>query len=301
MLVSMNNLAPVWPEDWGRVDWSQFGAAMVGVLWAYHGWMNVAPVAEEVKDPNRNIPLALVVGTLTIMALYVAANFAYYLVVPRQDMIMLGDRIVASEFGLRLLGPIGLLLVSGAIMMSVFGALNGNLLVGPRLLFAMGRDRLAPSWLSHVHSSWGTPVPATLVLASWSIFLVVGASMLVHYRLPVWEVELFANAAPVVIDLNLRPGANLFDVLTDYAIFGATAFETMAVAALFVLRPRSRDIDVPYRCPLYPLLPLVYVLAMGAVLANMFVTRQTEAFIAVGFIAVGAVFYAVVFAGRRLG
>lgn len=289
---SFDNLDPVWPSDWGAVDWSKFGGALVACLWAYHGWMNIAPVAEEVRNPHRNIPLALLVGSLTVMAVYVSANFAYYLVVPSAQMPLL-PRPVAAEFGLRLLGSIGLLLASTAIMISVFGSLNGNLLVGPRLLFAMGRDGMAPRFLSGLHSRWNTPAWAITILACWSILLVVGTAMLVRFGLPV------VTIADVVIDLNLPPRADPFDVLTNFCIFGATAFETLAVASIFILRHRPvAGGEPPYRCPLYPLLPLVYVLAMGAVLVNMFVTSRTEAFVGVGFMIVGAFVYATLFAGR---
>ena len=87
------------------VNWALFGAALVGVLWAYHGWMNIAPVAEEVKDPQRNIPLALLGGVLLLIVLYCGANVAYYLVIPRDQMAELKDTTVATEFCLRLLGP----------------------------------------------------------------------------------------------------------------------------------------------------------------------------------------------------
>jgi amino acid transporter len=296
--VSFNNLAPVWPEDWLAVDWSKFGAALVGVLWAYHGWMNIAPVAEDLKQPSRNIPLSLLVGTLVVMILYVSANFAYYLVVSGAEMRTLpGDRIVAAEFALRLLGPIGLLLASAAIMTSVFGALNGNMLAGPRLLFAMGRDGLAPGALGELHPRWRTPALAVYVLAGWAVFLVVGGSLLVQYpgALPTLEFGDFK------IDLNLPPDKKLFDLLTDYAMFGAVSFETMAVAALLVLRPRSdrANTPAPYRCPLFPWLPLIYVLAMGAVLVNMFWTKSVESIIAVGFILVGGLVYGLLFGGRK--
>src|SRR5262249_37602167 len=155
----------VWPADWMFVDWSRFGGALVGVLWAYHGWMNIAPVAEEVRDPRRNIPLSLLVGTLTVMAVYVTANLAYYLVVPVPVMTARDAPPAAALFGLRLFGPIGMMIASGAIMISVFGSLNGNLLVGPRLLFAMGRDGLAPQVLSRLHARWHTPAWATGVFA----------------------------------------------------------------------------------------------------------------------------------------
>src|SRR5690606_19685238 len=117
-------------------------SALLGVLWAYHGWMNLAPVAEEIHTPQRNIPLALLLGVGTIIALYLGANLAYHLVVPSDEMAKLRDTTVATEFSLRLPGPLGAAAASAAVMCSVFGALNGNLLVGPRLLYAMGEDGL---------------------------------------------------------------------------------------------------------------------------------------------------------------
>jgi APA family basic amino acid/polyamine antiporter len=286
-------LEPVWPASIAAIDWTLFGKAMVGVLWAYHGWMNIAPVAEEIRAPGRNIPLALIAGTLTVMALYLAVNFAYHLVVPRAEMAAAIDTPVAAVFCRILLGPIGLMIASAAVMTSVFGALNGNLLVGPRLLYAMGKDGLAPPGLAWLHPLYHTPVLAATALAGWSILLVVGVALMIHFPLPVFEVAGW--------ELDVKIGTGAFNTLTDYAIFGSVSFETLAVASLFAFRRRyPRDqVALPYRCPLYPWLPLFYVLAMAAVLCNMFRTSPVESLAAVAFIAVGAVLYILIFAWRK--
>src|SRR5262249_8403148 len=125
---TMDYATPFWPGSWLGVDWSLFGGALIGIFFAYHGWMNVAPVAEEVTNPNRNLPLALFVGVFTVIVLYVSANFAYYLVIPHDEIVKLKQRTVVGEFAFRLIGPVGLVLASTAVMISVFGALNGNLL-----------------------------------------------------------------------------------------------------------------------------------------------------------------------------
>jgi amino acid transporter len=252
------------------VNWSLFGGGLIGIFWAYHGWMNIAPVAEEVREPQRNIPLALFCGIFAIITLYVSVNIAYYLVLPRDEIVALKGRTVAAEFAFRLLGSAGLLAASTAVMISVFGALNGNLLVGPRLLFAMGRDGLAPHALARLHPRYQTPATAQAVLAGWSVLLVAGVALLTQY-------------------LPKDP----FDVLTDFAMFGAISFETLAVSSIFVLRRRypPARVPIPYRCPLFPWLPMVYVTGMSAVLVNMFTTQRTEALAGVGFIAVGAVVY----------
>ena len=288
-------LSPMWPTEWNTAKLSLFGGALIGVFWAYHGWMNIAPVAEEVKDPHRNIPLALFVGVFGVIVLYVSVNIAYYLVLPRSEIIAIKGRTVAGEFSLKLLGSIGILLASTAVMMSVFGALNGNLLVGPRLLFAMGRDGLAPRSLARLHPRFQTPALAGMVLSSWAILLVVCVGLLTQHRLPVLDLGF------VTLDVNLPAGKEPFDVVTDFAMFGAISFETLAVASIFVLRrsyPRH-DVQVPYRCPLFPWLPIVYVAFMGAVLFNMFTTQRAESLIGVGFMLVGAAIYALFLARRK--
>jgi len=286
-------LRPVWPADWSAVNWVAFGGALVGVFWAYHGWMNIAPVAEEVKDPQRNIPLALLTGVGVIILLYLSVNLAYHLIIPTKEIAALKDRTVAGEFSVRLLGPIGLLVASAAIMTSVFGSLNGNLLVGPRLLYAMGQDGLAPRSLSRLHPRYATPYLAVAVLAGWSILLVLAVGYLTTVGGPV------IRLGSMSLDLNLPEGKPPFDVITDFAMFGAISFETLAVASIFVFRRRfpTSTVHLPYRCPFYPVLPAVYVLALGTVLVNMFRSQRAEALTGVGFILVGAVVYALV--GRQ--
>jgi amino acid transporter len=206
------------------------------------------------------------------------------------------ETTVFNVFSVRLLGAIGGMVASAAVMTSVFGALNGNLLVGPRLLFAMSRDRLAPRPLSQVHAIFQTPTPAILVLTTWSIIVVVVAAALTKFRLPV------PNLFGYDLDLNVPEGKALFDVVTDFAMFGAVTFETLAVASIFIVRWRYpvNQVALPYRCRLYPLLPLLYVSIMALVLFNMFTTQRTEALVGLGFIAAGAAVYAVV-RGRMAG
>ncbi|HKA08737.1 MAG TPA: amino acid permease [Gemmataceae bacterium] len=289
----VSRLEPLWPADWSAVNWVAFGGALVGVFWAYHGWMNIAPVAEEVKNPKRNIPLALLTGVFIVIALYVSVNLAYYLIIPGQEIAALKDRTVAGEFAVRILGKTGLLVASAAIMTSVFGSLNGNLLVGPRLLFAMGQDGLAPRWLSRLHPKYETPAAAIAVLACWSVVLVFVVAVLTTWRLPV------LSLGGGSLDLNLPEGKAPFDVITDFAMFGAISFETSAVASIFVFRRRYPigSIELPYRCPLYPFLPAVYVIAMGTILVNMFWSQRVEATTGVGFILVGALVYRLI--GRQ--
>jgi basic amino acid/polyamine antiporter, APA family len=274
------HLRPVWPDDWRQLSIGGLGTAYLGVLWAYHGWQNIAPVAEEVRHPQRNLPLALLGGVAIIITLYLGVNLAYYLVIPRLEMAELKQTTVATAFSLRLLGPLGAAAASAAVMCSVFGALNGNLLVGPRLLFAMGEDGLAPRALGVVHARYRTPALAIVVLAAWSSLQIVTVAFLTWIG-------------------QLDESKSHFDRLTEFAMFGAVIFETLAVVSIFVFRRRWPNVERPYRCPGYPLVPALYVIVPAFVLVNMFVYQRVEAVAAVGFIALGAAVYGVLGLGRR--
>jgi amino acid transporter len=269
-------LSPAWPSSWAQIALGGFGTALLGVLWAYHGWMNIAPVAEEVARPQRNIPLALFAGVGIIIFLYLGANLAYYLIIPQSKMATLTDTTVATFFSESLLGPIGAAVASAAVMCSVFGALNGNLLVAPRLLYAMGEDGLAPRALRAVHPSYRTPALAILVMGAWSALLVLVLGLLSDFEL-------------------LDRKKNHFNVLTDFAMFGAIIFETLAVATIFVFRRRFPDAERPYSCLGYPVVPILYVIILAAVVVSTFVNQTKEALTGVGFIAVGALVYHLVF------
>jgi basic amino acid/polyamine antiporter, APA family len=241
------------------------GIAIIGIQWAYHGWMNIGPIAEEVKRPQRNLPLAVIGGVGIVIVLYLGANFAFHLVIPQVEMQTITERPVASVFCERLLGPVGVAFASGAIMFSTFGALNGNLLAGPRILFAMGQDNLVPKIVGSIHAHYHTPAYAIGAEAVWSCLLVVGVAAI--------------------------SGSSDFDMLTDFAMFGAVTFETIAVSTIFVFRRRLPDAERPYRCWGYPAVPLAYVLILSAVAINTFNSNPLESTCGVGFIALGAAAY----------
>jgi amino acid transporter len=179
-------------------------------------------------------------------------------------------------------------------MISVFGALNGNLLVGPRLLYAMGEDGLAPRALGAVHPTFRTPALAILVMAGWSSVLIGIGALLIRYRLPVIELGSW-----LTIDANVPANKEIFDILTDFAMFGAVIFETMAVLSIFIFRRRYPLAPRPYRCWGYPLTPGLYVILPLFILSNMFVNQRTEAMIGVGFIVLGTVVYMALFRGMK--
>jgi APA family basic amino acid/polyamine antiporter len=215
-----------------------FAAALLGVLWAYNGWESLGAVAEEIREPQRNIPRSLFGGLGILIVLYVSATVAYHLALPMNELVAAGDH-GAERMCEVLLGSRGALLMTVGIMLSTFGGINSNMLLGPRVSFAMGRDKVFFRSLGWVHASYRTPAFAIVVQAVMAVALVIGSSVLVqNYK---WE-------------------HTVFDILTDYVVFASSIFYALAVIAVLVLRRTQPDLPRPYRTFGYPVVPIVYTL-----------------------------------------
>jgi amino acid transporter len=275
---SAAHLAPVWPAAWSASVVSGMMAAMVGVLWAYDGWVNLTPLAEEVRDPGRNIPRALVVGMAVLIALYLGMTLAYHWVLPLPEVAAAStdkgaEKAVAALYCHRLVGDNGVVAISLLVMCSTFISLNGNALTGPRTYFAMAREGLFPAGLCRVHPRFRTPANAVIAQAAWAILLTAAGTALIVAPAPAASAGgLPAPIRAVWTKLNQTP---LYDLLYTYVIFGANLFYLLAIASVFVLRARRPDLPRPYRTWGYPVTPLLYVAAATLLLGNML--RQTPA------------------------
>ena len=268
-----NLLLPLLPETYSPSLWKGLGAAMIAVLWPYDGWVHVSSVAEEIRNPQRNVPLALGLGMLIVIVLYVAANVAYHAVLPLDQIRQ--SSAVAADACRALLGPIGGSLVAMGVMCSTFGALNANVLTGPRMYFAMARDGLLPDSLRRIHERYQTPANAILLQGGWAIVLIV-----IAYA---WKGD----------------PREAFDVLTNYVIFGASVFYALAVAAVFVLRRRRPELPRPYRTWGYPVVPALYLVFFGAALASLLIVTPRESAAGTALILAGMAFYIVMERRRR--
>lgn len=235
---------------------SAFGLAMVSILWAYDGWADVSFLGGEVKAPQRNLPRALIIGTVTVVVLYLAANAVYLHVVPLSRMP--GSPLIAADVAQAILGGGGVVFVSIAVMVSTFGTLNGSMMTGPRIFYALSEDRLFLRRLANVHPRFGTP-SASIVLAA-----LLG-----------------------VIFVCIRT----FSELADQFIIGIWPFYALAVAAIFVLRRRIPDRDRPYRTWGYPVVPALFLVAALFLLGNYMVTDTLTFSIDVGVILTGVPVY----------
>jgi len=226
----------------GPVALSPFLLAMVAILWAYDGWGDLAFVGGEVKDPQRNLPRAMFIGTGSVVALYLAANLVYLHLIPIQQVK--GAELVAADVARMLLGGAGLIAVSAAVAVSTFGTLNGSMMTAPRIFFAMAEDGVFPKAITRVDPRTGAPTGA-IVLAGC-----LGALFVLVRK---------------------------FTELADQFIIGIWPFYALAVAAVFVLRRRRPDLERGYRTWGYPVTPLVFLLGAVFLLGNYLVS-ETPAF-----------------------
>lgn len=216
----------------GSFSVSAFGLALVSVLWAYDGWGDLTKVSGEVKDPQRNLPRALVVGTLAIVAIYVLANIAYLAVLPVEEIRR--APLVAANVAEVLVGPIGVTLVSLTVLLSTFGSVNGSLLTGGRIFFAMAESKLFFKGVAKVHPTYKTPYVAITI-----------------------------NAAVGIAFVLLRT----FEQLADIFVTTSLVFYVLSIGAIFKLRQRP-DWNPPVRVPLYPFVPALFCLAVLFLLVN---------------------------------
>jgi basic amino acid/polyamine antiporter, APA family len=233
-----------------------FFAALAAALWAYDGWNNVAMVASEIRDPQRNLPRALIGGTLLVIAIYLLANVAYFHVLPARDVA--GSTRVAGEMMRRILGAAGANAVSIAAMISIFAALNGSILSGSRVPYAAARDGYFFRSIAAVNPRFHTPGVSILALSAWAAILVLSGG----YR------QLFT-----------------------YVIFASWILYGMTTAAVLVLRRKRPDLPRPYRTLGYPLVPIVFVLVAVAFIISTLRDSPRESLMGIGLIVLGLPFY----------
>jgi amino acid transporter len=229
------------PPAAGTSRWalvSAFGLALVSILWAYDGFADLVFVAGEVKQPQRLLPRALVIGTSGIIVLYLLTNWSYVNVIPLPAMP--GSPLIAADVTVALLGRAGAVFISAAVALSTFGSLNGSTMTGPRIFFAMAEDGLFFRGIAEVHPRFGTPARSILLMAGLGTFYVY--------------VRTFAQ-------------------LADQFVVGIWPFYAAGVVALFVLRRRLPDAERPYRAWGYPWMPALFLAGAVFLLGNYLISE----------------------------
>ncbi|HEX8000495.1 MAG TPA: amino acid permease [Pyrinomonadaceae bacterium] len=247
-------------ERYGIASFSSgFAAAMLAALWGYDGWNNLTLVAGEVKNPQRNIPLALIGGMLIIMSLYVFVNIAYfYALDPTTIASIPKESSVAREVAQTFLGPVAISLIAAALMFSSIGTLHTSILTGARVPYAMSRDRLFFQNLARLSPRTHVPTGALILQGIWASILALSGS---------------------------------FDTLTDYVIFGSWIFYALVTASVFIFRRRMPDAERPYRAWGYPVVPVLFLLVTGWLLFTTLLTKPVQALIGLVLILIGLPVY----------
>ncbi len=257
---------------------AQFAAVMLAVMWAYNGWEGVTPVAAEVRDPNRNIPRALLGGVGILIAVYVGANLAYHGVLSMSELkeagMSTGPVMLRKQFGVfgEGAGEFAATAVSLIISLSAFGAINSNLMHSPRVAYAMGQDGVFFRGLGVVHARFRTPAVAICTQATMAALMVIGFEI-----------------AQRNID-RLRD-INLFDLLTDYVIFSASIFQVLTVIGVMLLRRKHPEWERPYRVLGYPWTPLLFIGFYLWFLPTAYMLESFSAHVALALMAAGVPAY----------
>jgi basic amino acid/polyamine antiporter, APA family len=253
---SAGNFAPLWPDGTFGDLIGPFGVAMVAVLWAYDGWIEITYIGSEVRNPGRNLPRSIIYSTLIVVALYTLASVAYIYVLSPEAVA--ASTLVASDAARVTLGAFGATLVAVAILVSTLGANNGIVLTAARIPYAMARGGHFFAWAGRVSDRFGTPVPA--LVAQWAIAVALTLS-------------------------------GTYDQLATYVVFASFLFYTMSCAAVITLRRTAPDLPRPYRAWGYPFTPLVFIAFAAWLVGNTIAEQPREAAVGAGLIVLGLPVY----------
>jgi basic amino acid/polyamine antiporter, APA family len=231
---------------------SALGVGLIAVFWAYDGWVYITWVAGEVKEPRRNVPLAMVLGVLAVGAIYIAMNLTYVYAMPLSEVAKY--ETIAHAAAARLFSPGAAVWLSAMIAVSCFSAAATCTLSGARVYLAMAQDGVFFKRMALIHPKWRTPAFSLIGQGIWAALLTLSGR---------------------------------YDQLYTYVIYGMVLSYTLTVIGLFVLRWKRPNVPRPYRCTGYPWLPAIYVLVGAGWTLNTIITRPTEAFWGTAIVLIG--------------
>jgi APA family basic amino acid/polyamine antiporter len=229
-----------------------FGLALIAVLWTYDGWYSVNCTAEEIKKPERNIPIGLILGALSVTLVYVLMNVVYILALPVEKMK--GVTRIGELASTQLFGPFVTSIFSAAVMVSIFGCLSATILYGPRVYLAMAEDRAFFRSMTYIHPRYHVPTKALLGQAIWSCLLCLTGT---------------------------------YQALYEYVVFALVIFFSATGFAVIVLRYKQRDRKRPYRTWGYPVVPLLFVMINLAIFFNTVAAQTVKSLIGLGILCLG--------------
>lgn len=232
-----------------------FSVAQVGSLFSSDGWVNIAATAGEVKNPQRNVPLALIFGTGIVTALYILANVAYLSTLSFSNIQTAADDRVGTAALNVIFGGVGAVIMAVAIIISTFGCNNGLILSGARVYYAMAKDNL---FFKSVGTLSAALVPAVALV--WQC---------------VWSCLLVLPRTVSVSATGTKSYGNLYGMLLDYVVFAVLIFYILTVVGLFILRKKRPDAQRPYKALGYPFIPAIYIIAATVICAVLLIYKPS--------------------------
>jgi len=248
------------------------GVAQVGSLFSMDAWNNITFTAGEVKNPRRDVPLSLALGTGIVILLYCLANAAYLSTLPLAQIQTAADDRVATAVLHAILGPAGAAIMAVAIVISTFGCNNGLILAGARVYYAMAHDGLFFRSVGRLNSRH-VPATALVLQGAWASALVLARTRIV-------------DPATGAVSYG-----NLYSDLLDYVVFAALGFYVLTIVGVFVLRRRWPDAERPYRAFGYPVIPALYILFALAIMAVLILYKTQTTWPGLVIVLLGAPVY----------
>ncbi|HWQ30597.1 MAG TPA: amino acid permease [Negativicutes bacterium] len=235
-----------------------FGAAILGTLWAYDGWIGVTNMAGELKNPAKELPRSIILGVVSVTFVYVLVNAAMLNVLPMEQII--ASTRPTSDVATQLFGTGGATFITAGIVISVFGAMNGYLMTGARVPLAMGERRQLPfsGFFEKLHPSFGTPANALIVECVFAVLYIFSGT---------------------------------FNTLTDLLVFVLWIFFVMGVYGVFILRKRFPSDSIPYKVPLYPIVPIIGIIGGIYILFSTIISAPVNSLVGIGITLAGLPVY----------
>lgn len=253
---SVENFFPLWGAPTSGNLFAAIGIAMISALWCYDGWNNVTFIAGEMKEPERNIPRGLILGTLATIGIYMLTNLAYLYVMPIDEIA--NSNLVAADVMRRVLGEGGGAFIAITVMISTFGIVNSTCLTAARLYYAMAKDKLFFQGFAEVHAQFRTPGKALIAQGVWASLLTFMGN---------------------------------YNQLFSYAIFAAWIFYTLGALGVFILRKKFPHARSAYRTPGYPVVPALFVVVATWFVLNTLFQQFQDSVVGLALVLAGIPFY----------
>jgi len=250
------NFFPLWGEPASGNLLTAIGVAMIATLWSYDGWNSLTFMAGEVKNPRRTIPLALVLGTIAIIFIYVLTNIAYLYILPIEQIA--SSKLVAADVVESVLPGLGGGLIAAVVMVSTFGGVNATSMTTARVYYAMSADKLFFKGMEKTHPVYKTPGRALIIQAVWACILTLSGT---------------------------------YDQLFTYVVFAAWIFYALGAAGIFIMRRKMPNPERGYRVPLYPVVPLVFVAVATWFVVNTLLVQTADSVVGALLLLAGVPFY----------